>query len=82
MTYNFPKIDFGQISEGYTTINIIRHQAEIGNDDAEAILLAEKHGGELVTKAKPVTAPATGKPRTAIEVKPGDTGVLISEQEN
>jgi hypothetical protein len=63
MTYNFPKIDFGQISEGYTTINIIRHQAEIGNDDTEAILLAEKHGGELLTGHAPTTGTEREKAR-------------------
>jgi hypothetical protein len=49
MIYHFELIENGQIAEGYTILDINDHQAEISNDDAPALLLAEKHGGELLT---------------------------------
>lgn len=50
MKYHFLHIENGQIAEGYTAIDINDYEAEIGNDDAEAILLAGKNGGELAAK--------------------------------
>ncbi len=50
MIYHFKDIENGQIAVGYTVLDINDHEAEIGNDDAPALLLAEKHGGELLTK--------------------------------
>jgi len=55
MKYHFEDIENGQITEGYNTITIVNHEAEI-KDEAK-ILLAEKHGGELASskaKSKPV----------------------------
>lgn len=48
MKYFFKNIANGQINDGYLTITIINHEAEI-TDEAE-ILLAEKNGGELAPK--------------------------------
>lgn len=48
MKYHFTDIQNGQIAAGYTVLQIANHEAEIANDDAEAILLAEKSGGQLV----------------------------------
>lgn len=56
--YVFKTIQNGQISDGYTVIQISNGEAEIANDDAAAILLAEKHGGELAPKK-------SGKPEEA-----------------
>ena len=61
MKYHFPNIENGQIAEGYTVIDINNHEAEIGNDDTEAILLAEKNGGELVAKKAEAKAKADTK---------------------
>ncbi len=52
MIYHFKQIENGQITDGYTVIQINKYEAEI--TDEAAILLAEKHGGELI----PVEAPA------------------------
>jgi hypothetical protein len=49
MIYHFKDIQSGQIVEGYTILDINDHQAEVANDNAPALLLAEKHGGELFT---------------------------------
>lgn len=49
MIYHFKDIESGQIAEGYTVLDINDHKAEVTNDDAPALLLAEKHGGELHT---------------------------------
>lgn len=65
MIYHFKDIESGQIAEGYTVLDIEDHKAEIlpekaikivNNkpvvyevENAAAILLAEKHGGELHT---------------------------------
>ena len=49
MIYHFKDIQSGQIAEGYAILDINDHQAEVANDDAPALLLAEKHGGELMT---------------------------------
>jgi hypothetical protein len=57
MIYKFKTIENGQIAEGYCTIQISNFQAEIANDDAPAILLAEKHGGELVEPKKVKSEP-------------------------
>jgi hypothetical protein len=51
MIYHFKHITNGQIVEGYTLIDINNNEAEIANDNAPALLLAEKHGGELLTLA-------------------------------
>lgn len=53
--YYFEEIESGQIREEYTVIEVVNHFAEIGNDDANAMLLAEKNGG--VIEAKPDTSP-------------------------
>ena len=50
MIYHFKEIKSGQIAEGYTVLDINDHQAEFANDDEPALLLAEKHGGELLTQ--------------------------------
>lgn len=50
MRYRFNEIENGTIEEGYTSIQIINHEAEI--TDEAAILLAEKHGGELAPPQK------------------------------
>lgn len=50
MKYHFEAIENGQITEGYVTLQITNHEAEVDPANAEAILLAEKHGGELVTR--------------------------------
>jgi hypothetical protein len=72
MKYRF-EIENGQITDGYTVIQIINHEAEIG-DEAE-ILLAEKHGGELAAQI----GEATGKKRRGIEAKLGETAILTDE---
>jgi hypothetical protein len=62
MIYHFKEIESGQIVEGYTILDINDHQAEIANDNAPALLLAEKHGGELFTlQGKPPADPAKYK---------------------
>lgn len=53
--YTFKNIQNGQITDGYTVIQIENGAADIANDDAAAILLAEKHGGELAAKPAPKT---------------------------
>ena len=50
MRYYFKHIENGQIAEGYTVIKINDHEAEVDAADTEAMLLAEKHGGEIVTQ--------------------------------
>lgn len=67
MKYHFEHIENGQIAEGYAVINISGHEAEIANDDVEAILLAEKHGGELAVKAK---QPKPDRIQTSKEIEP------------
>jgi len=54
MKYHFTNIENGQIAEGYVVIDINGHEAEVGNDDAPAILLAEKHGGEILISKRRV----------------------------
>lgn len=78
MIYHFKDIESGQIAEGYTVLDINDHKAEIlplkaikiiNNkpviyevEDAPALLLAEKHGGELLTgQGKPPADPAKYK---------------------
>jgi len=51
MRYRFKDRESGQIAEGYTVLQIIDFECEVSNDDTEAILLAEKSGGELLTQA-------------------------------
>lgn len=51
MKYRFNEIENGTIEEGYTSIQIVNHKAEIV--DEAAILLAEKHGGELALPETP-----------------------------
>lgn len=53
--YFFKNIQNGQITDGYTVIQIEDGTADIANDDAAAILLAEKRGGELAAKQPPKT---------------------------
>lgn len=53
MKYRFEMIEHGQISEGYTILQIEHHEVEIDNGDVEKILLAEKNGGQLVEEAPP-----------------------------
>lgn len=48
--YHFKDIENGQIAEGYTVLQIVNHEAEVSAADTEAMLLAEKYGGELVTQ--------------------------------
>jgi len=62
MIYHFKDIENGQIKKSYTTLQIENHTVEIPPlqkiidgqevlvEDVEAMLLAEKHGGELLTK--------------------------------
>jgi hypothetical protein len=52
MKYFFENIENGQIAEGYTSIKIINHEAEVDPADTEAILLAEKRGGQLKAPQK------------------------------
>jgi hypothetical protein len=52
MKYHFKHIENGQLTDGYTAIQITGHEAEIDPADTEAILLAEKNGGELAPPAK------------------------------
>jgi hypothetical protein len=60
MKYHFKNIKNGQIGSGYTVIQITDNKAEIDPADTEAILLAEKNGGELVPK---VMKTAEGEPK-------------------
>lgn len=72
MKYHFKNIADGQIAEGYVSLDITGHEAEVDPADAEAILLAEKHGGELVTQqGKPPANPEAYKARL---VKPDSKG--------
>ena len=52
MKYHFADIENGQIKKGYTTLQIENHVVEVDPADTEAILLAEKHGGQLAVKVK------------------------------
>ena len=61
MKYHFKHIENGQIKKGYTTLQIENHVVEVDPADTEAILLAEKHGGELATEVK---AKAKSQPPT------------------
>jgi len=63
MKYHFTNIENGQIKRGYTTLQIENHVVEVDPADTEAILLAEKHGGELVVKEE-VKARAKTPPPT------------------
>jgi len=63
MKYHFADIENGQIKKGYTTLQIENHTVEVDPADTEAILLAEKHGGELVVKEE-VKARAKTPPPT------------------
>lgn len=47
--YHFKDIENGQIAEGYTVLQIANHEAEVSAADEQAMLLAEKHGGEMTT---------------------------------
>jgi len=80
MIYHFKHIENGQIAEGYTVLDINDHEAEAANDDAEAILLAEKNGGELALPefSMDLKGKVTGKKRVFIEAGPGEN-ILISE---
>lgn len=53
MRYRFKDKESGQIAEGYTVLQIVNFECEVANDDTEAILLAEKSGGELVVEKAP-----------------------------
>ena len=61
MKYHFANIENGQIAKGYTVLQIENRTVEVDPADTEAILLAEKHGGELATevKARAKTPPHT-----------------------
>ena len=50
MKYHFKDVQNGQIADAYTVIQITNHEAVIDAGDYTSILLAEKHGGELVVK--------------------------------
>ena len=50
MKFHFADIENQTITEGYTTVVIVDHEAEVPNDDAEAILLAARYGGVEVAK--------------------------------
>lgn len=52
MKYYFEHIKDGQISEGYTAINIANHEAEIVNDDPDSILVARKNNGVPTERPK------------------------------
>jgi hypothetical protein len=56
--YHFKDIENGQIAEGYTIIQIVDNEAEVSAADEQAMMLAEKSGGELTTsQGKPPANP-------------------------
>lgn len=54
--YRFENLQNGQLTEGYIVIDINDYEAEVDAADTEAILLAEKHGGEIVTHPEKIQA--------------------------
>lgn len=51
--YRFEDIENGVISEGYTSISVVNHVAEIDTDNAEEIKLAQSMDGQRITEKKP-----------------------------
>lgn len=58
MKYFFRDIKNGQIADAYTIIQITNHEAVVDSGDYAALLLAEKHGGEMALKKAEVKAEA------------------------
>ena len=82
MKYHFADIENGQIKKGYTTLQIENHTVEVNPADTEAILLAEKNGGELALPKFSMELKegrATGKKRVAIEGQYPGENLLTDE---
>lgn len=82
--YHFKEIENGQIAEGYTILQINNHEAEVSAADEQAMMLAEKHGGQLTTSqgkppADPIKYAAERREKARAQAEELDKSALTKE---